>query len=144
MCGVLLHVYANDQNNTAFNQWIRKVRHRYALTTFYSPNVRRSWNYKERHGNATASKAYVAVTLYDRLVRLERHGNATASKAYVAVTLDDRLVGEGSQRHGFDSLFIRHKYVVRAKVTQRGRSPIVVWSVDTDKHCMANQSCYMY
>ena len=75
--------YSNDQNKTASNRirsatWIRKVRHRYAVSTLYTTNVRRIWNYKERHGNATASKAYVhvAVALHDRLVRLERHDNA--------------------------------------------------------------------
>ena len=56
---------------------IIKVRHRYAVTKLYTPNVRRILNYKECHGNATASNAYVAVTLHHRLALLERHGNAT-------------------------------------------------------------------
>ena len=70
------------------------------VTTLYTPNVRRIWNYKERDGNATASEAYIAVTLHNRLVRLKRHGNDTTSKAYVFVMLHDPLVREYLQRSG--------------------------------------------
>ena len=80
--------------------WIRKERHtcRCALTTLYTPNGRCICNYKARHSIET----YVAVTctLHDRLVRLDHHEYGTASKAYVAVTLYDRLDREGSQKRG--------------------------------------------
>ena len=62
---------------------IIKVRYRYAVTTLYTPNVRRNHLELQRiHGNTTVSNAHVAVTLHDRLVLLERHGNATTSRAY--------------------------------------------------------------
>ena len=76
--------------------WIRRVRHRYAMPTFYTTNVCHIWNYKGHHGNATALKAYVAVTLHNCLVCLERTDNATSLEAYVAVTLYERLVREGT------------------------------------------------
>ena len=72
--------------------------------------------------------------------RNERHGNVTASKASVADTLHDRLVRKGSKgcddffhmfkksphvRSSFESPYIRHAYAVRTKVTQHERSTIV-------------------
>ena len=72
---------------------IIKVRHRYAVTTLYTPNVRRNHLELQRiHGNTTASNAHVAVTLHDRLVLLERHGIATTPRAYIAFMQHDRLV----------------------------------------------------
>ena len=105
---------------------ITKVRHRYAVTTLYTPNLWRIWNYKERHGNATASKGYEAVALYNRLVCLEGHSKATKLKSYVAVTLHNCLIPEDSQRGGiflnsfkfcsrYNSRYLRHTYVVRNK-----------------------------
>ena len=114
---------------------IRKVRHRYAVTTLYTPKLWRIWNYKERHGNATASKGYVAVTLYNRLVCLEGHTNATTLKSYVAITLHNCLICEALQRGGiflnsfkfrssYNSRYLRHTYAVRKKITPQKRNMI--------------------
>ena len=81
-------------------------------------------------------------------IRKERHTYVTASKASVAVTLHDRLIREGSQRRGdffnmfkksphvissFDSPYIRHTYAVRTYVTQHECSAIVARSLDTPR-----------
>ena len=127
MCGVLL--YAIYQTNTAFKRirsamdkksapWVHVCRYN-AVRTVYLELQKTLRQHRA---------AYVAVTLHDCLVCLERHGNATATKAYVAVTLDDRLIREGWQRFSdsfkqlkkqspyfrssFDSSYIRQTYVI--------------------------------
>ena len=86
-------LYASDQNNTAFNR-IRSAMDkrstpfmcRYAVTTVYTPKVRRIWNYKGRHGNATASKTCVVATLFHCLVRECSHRRAIFVAASICHT----------------------------------------------------------
>ena len=74
-------------------------------------NVRRIWNSKESHCNATASKAFSVADLRCTIASFSR------MRQYFKTSFQKKK--SPHVRSNFDSPYIRHTYAVRSKVTQQ-------------------------